>query len=69
MLSGARLLERVLEPALVLVVDEAVGEDALALVLPPGGREVGKLLVIGVNSMHARGEVELCTLRLSRVER
>ena len=35
-LSSARLLERVLEPTLVLVVDEAVGEDALALVLPKG---------------------------------
>eukprot|EP00964_Phaeocystis_antarctica_P040944 scaffold23430_cov57-Phaeocystis_antarctica.AAC.1 len=28
------LLERIVEPALVLVVDEAVGEDALALMLP-----------------------------------
>ena len=36
LLSSERLLERAVKPALVLVVDEAVGEDTLALVLPPG---------------------------------
>ena len=46
---NSNLLECVVEPALVLVVDEAVGEDALALMLPPGARDVAELLFVGMS--------------------